>query len=201
MRSLRSVVIITAAYVALTLGADASPNGFAPQQPSDPEVLQALDPIAVGGGWSSFNWGLQVLPGDATPTFEFNGSGIVTVVDAFCTGDRFQVYDNGVLLGITSPAQPPTCDFPEATDNPDVALTLPQFYTQGVFAVGAGAHSILVEVVESYGEPGDYSGAAFIRVDAAPPEAIPTTSPLGLVLLLAAMALAGLLLVRRHVAA
>lgn len=197
---MKRFLVVSTVVLVMAIGAGASPNGFAPRQPQDPEALQALDPIAIGGGWSTFSWFLQALPGNAVPTFEFNGSGVVTVVDAFCTGDRFQVYDNGVLLGITSPAQPPDCEFPEATDDPDVALTLPQFYSQGTFTVGGGAHSILVEVVESYGEPGEYSGGAFIRVDAAPVEAIPTSSPLGLAVLLGLLLLTGVLLVRRWLA-
>jgi hypothetical protein len=169
-------------------------GGVSPAAP----VPGPMAPILPGTGWTIFFWGLAALPGDAAPTFEFDGPAKVTVVDAHCTGDRFRIYDNNVLVLTTSPAQPPVCEFPGETSDPDTALTLPQFYTQGVLFVGPGSHSIRIEVIESYFEEGSFGGGAFIRIDVAAAAAIPFASPVGLALLMVALAVGGALLVRQR---
>lgn len=168
-------------------------GGVSPSAPTPGPMA----PITPGSGWASFSWDLQTLPGDADPTFEFDGPAKVTVVDAFCTGDRFRIYDNGVLVLTTSPDAPDVCLFPERANDPDTALTRPQFYSQGILFVGEGSHSIRVEVIESYFD-GTFSGGAFIRVDAAAAAAIPFASPVGLAALVAALALGGALLLRQR---
>ncbi len=187
-------VAILAAAMVLAGPAVAGLNGGAsPEAP----VPGPMAPITPGSGWANFSWSLAALPGDAAPTFEFDGPAKVTVVDAFCTGDRFRIYDNGVLVLTTSPDAPDVCSFPERANDPDTALTLPQFYSQGVLFVGPGSHSIRIELIESYFE-GSFSGAAFIRVDAAAAAAIPFASPVGLAALVAALALGGALLLRQR---
>lgn len=171
-------------------GAAAGLNGGAGAAP--------MAPITPGSGWATFNWSLAALPGDAAPTFEFTGPAQVTLVDAFCTGDRFRVYDNGVLVLTTSPAQPPVCEFPEAVSDPDAALLLPQFYSQGTLFVGEGAHSLRVEVIESYFDGASFSGGAFLRVDAVAAAAIPSAGHVGLAVLMVALAVGGAFLARQR---
>jgi hypothetical protein len=80
------------------------------------------------------------------------------VTDAFLYGDQFQVYDNGVALGLTStPGTGP------GTTDPDVAYADPG-YSKGLYALGAGNHSVTFQAVQSpFG-----SGGAYFRADVVP---------------------------------
>jgi hypothetical protein len=63
----------------------------------------------------------------------------LTVVDAGFAGDQFQVFDNGVLLGLTSS---PTNSYPNSVGTSfDAALANSQ-YSRGVFYLSAGQHDI-----------------------------------------------------------
>jgi hypothetical protein len=80
------------------------------------------------------------------PPWTFSGPAVVKVLDLFISGDRFSVFDNNVLLGSTSaPTGGGAC-------NNDIGCALADsHYSFGAFDVGAGSHSITIQVIASVG--------------------------------------------------
>lgn len=126
---------------------------------------------AVGSGWTAFDF---VGEGSTVGPFTFSSATPTTlkVTDAFCAGDRFRIYDNGVLVGDTSVPTLTSCDFPGFTDDPDTANASPS-YSHATFALPPGAHSITVQVL--VGPWGD--GRAYIRIDGLTPPAAAKVKP------------------------
>jgi len=119
-------------------------------------------PLTVGGGWQQFFWGVDDADAwndEGAFTFVSDSWTDLKVTDAFGTGDQFQVYDDGVLIGTTST---PT-DAPDWTDDFDVAYTSP-LWSSGLFPLAPGSHAITLFAVVSPLEVG--SGG--LRVDAVP---------------------------------
>ncbi len=120
---------------------------------------QAIDdvPLPVGGGWASFNFGGPgSFDSEGAFTFATPGPAAVKVTDAFCRGDRFRIYDNGVPIGDTSAVPVGEC----GTSDPDIAFADPTF-SHGSFQVGGGNHAITIQAIDSpFG-----SGGAFLRAD------------------------------------
>ena len=121
--------------------------------------LSFADPYVLGDGWHSFSWtstgGSQV---ESPFTFTSAGAVAVKVTDAYVPGDRFQLFDNGHLIGTTSQING-TAPW---TDNPDTAFASGMF-SSGIFALGAGVHSLtLTDIQSPTGYPG---GSAFLRFD------------------------------------
>jgi hypothetical protein len=84
------------------------------------------------------------------------------VLDLFIAGDQFDVFDNGVDLGDTSV---PTNTGYAACSN-DIGCALADAnYSLGVYDLGAGDHSITIEVVQN--AAGQDGGAAALSVTAA----------------------------------
>lgn len=125
-------MMLTAAFLAVTSG-----------------QIQAA-PLNVDGAWnmfdvddfSSLSGGLEWidLDGEAL-SFDFilTESALLKVVDGGFSGDRFKVFDNDQLLGETSVANNSyptslTLDLDQAFSNAD--------YSQGVYLLTAGSHSI-----------------------------------------------------------
>lgn len=77
---------------------------------------------------------------DAPPwTFSAPAGAVLTVVDAFQAGDRFEIFDFGSSLGLTSsPIGSADCG-----DDPVPCLSSPGI-SSGQFRLGAGAHSITI---------------------------------------------------------
>jgi PEP-CTERM motif len=117
--------------------------------------------IAVDGSWHQFSFGpvgsfasacgggcvsatnptAEQLTG---PPWTFTGPAVFTVLDLFMSVDRFQVFDNGVSLGLSSLETPGgTCD-----TNIGCALA-DTHYSRGVFTLGAGSHAITIQMVDS----------------------------------------------------
>jgi hypothetical protein len=117
-------------------------------------------PIA-GGSWQSFFFGSQGSTAIGSPfTFTTSAAAVVTVTDAFCRGDRFNISDGATTLGTTSlVAVDLACSSP--VSDPDVALANPG-YSSGRFVVGVGAHSIGIVASTA---PFEGLGGAFIRYD------------------------------------
>jgi hypothetical protein len=93
-----------------------------------------------------------------TPPWTFGGSSTLTVVDAFESGDAFEIFDFGLSIGVTSaPVLGVDC-----SDDPVPCLANPAM-SQGVFVLGAGAHSLTITPTLS---PGSL-GAAYLQVSAA----------------------------------
>jgi len=127
-------------------------------------------PIAVDAGWSvtsavppAFFWsgGDGSFSGDVF-TFSSPGPTILRVTDDFCRGDRFRIFDNGVLVGDTSEVPIETgCS---AAVGPDAAFANPDVHSSGSFNLGPGAHTIAIQaIVSPFG-----GGRGYIRVDSVP---------------------------------
>lgn len=118
------------------------------------------DPITAGDGWHAFSWtaGPNVFQTETPWTFNTAVGVDLSVTDAFVSGDRFEVYNFGVLVGTTSQIN----GFSPWTNDPNVAFLSSNFST-GVFSLAAGSYSLTFKNIQS---PSGYaSGAAFFRVD------------------------------------
>ncbi|TMH35698.1 MAG: PEP-CTERM sorting domain-containing protein [Betaproteobacteria bacterium] len=106
---------------------------------------------------------------DAPPwTFLAPLSGaMLTIVDGFLAGDRFQIFDFGVLIGLTSAPGTGDCG-----DDPVACLANPGM-SQAVFMLLAGQHSITIVPILS---PFD-GGVGFLQVRAEA-QAVPEPSSL-----------------------
>src|SRR3954451_3757293 len=85
-------------------------------------------------------------------TFTLSGSGgSIFALDLGVIGDRFQVFDNTISLGLTSAittgngtnpcGAPGVLDITCSSANPQ--------YSRGLFALGPGAHSITISVIQN----------------------------------------------------
>ena len=80
------------------------------------------------------------------------------VVDAFCRGDRFRVFDHGVKLFVTTLVAADTEESCAATGigNPHDTWNDPS-YSRGSLLLGAGSHSITIQALRSpFGSGGAY---------------------------------------------
>jgi hypothetical protein len=126
-------------------------------------VARADTALTVGGGWQQFNWDSQTqsaVPYQTPFTFTTTKSVRLEITDVLCPGEVFTVYDNGVLLGQTSPPRVFTCDYAGSTGDPDAALKDPT-YSGAIATLDAGTHSITI-IVSTNGYP---NGSGYIRVD------------------------------------
>jgi hypothetical protein len=121
----------------------------------------SADPLTVDAGWHEFSWNDAPNAFADNGPFEFTTLHLATllVTDAYLNGDRFEVYDNGVLLGATSL---PTDDGTQIEGDPDAAVVSADF-SSGAFVLGAGFHSITIKTIDIAAEY--TSGAGFLRVD------------------------------------
>lgn len=118
------------------------------------------DPADPGGAFCFSSSGTPTQFADVPAwTFTAPSSGsTLTVVDAFSNGDRFEVFDNGLSLGLTSaPGQASDCGDDPVPCLADAAMS------NGSFNLGAGAHSITIVAALSP----DGLGSAYFFVDAA----------------------------------
>jgi hypothetical protein len=143
-------------------------------------VAKGCDPADPAGNFCIASSGTPTQFLDAPGwSFDAPAGATVTVVDQFTSGDRFQIFDNGVLLGSTGalfPRQPEDCG-----DDPVNCLANP-FIDSATFVLGAGSHLLTLIATDS---PGGL-GAGFLRVTAA---VVP--EPTSVALVLAALAAAG----------
>ena len=159
----------------------------------------SAEPITVGGAWEEFGFGTAgtlatgcdpddpaggfCIPSSGTPTgflsappWTFLASGPVTlaVTDAFLAGDRFQIFDFGSSLGLTStPFGAADCG-----DDPVPCLTTAGI-SHGIFLLGGGNHSLTIVPTLS---PGG-GGSGYLRVDPVPEPATWTLVSAGIVAL------------------
>ena len=96
-------------------------------------------------------------------TFTLLTAGSITFVDAFLSGDQFQITDGGTIIGSTSAGTAGTSCFDDIT----ACLANPSI-SKGTFALSAGSHSIngttLVNAPQTSG------GSGFFRINSAVPE-------------------------------
>ena len=139
--------------------------------------------IPVDGSWHQFSFGgvgslasacgggcqtiINPTPEQLTgPPWTFSGPAVLTVLDLFMSVDRFQIFDNAVSLGTTS------LESPGGTCDNDLACALTDtHYSKGIFVLGAGNHSITIQMVDS----GVGSGSAAFQVA---PATVPEPSTL-----------------------
>ena len=140
------------------------------------------DPLPIGV-WTEFSFtaagtpatgcfpndpaGNFCIPSSGTPstflgappwTFTSPVASTLTVTDAFEAGDRFQLFDFGASIGLSSlPFGSADCG-----DDPVPCLGTAGI-SDGLFGLGPGAHSITLTPTLSLG-----GGSAFLRVDAVP---------------------------------
>lgn len=139
-------------------------------------------PITPDGSWHEFLFGAATSPAvtcgglcvpttnplaeqlSAPPwTFTSTVPVVVTVLDLFNRGDRFELFDNVVSVGITSI---PVNDSSGVCGG-DIACALGnQTYSRGVFTLGLGSHSLTINVVQNAGTSA--GGAAVFQVSAVP---------------------------------
>jgi hypothetical protein len=101
--------------------------------------------------------GISVDAGD--PPWLISDNVLLTITDAFNSGDNFSVYDNAALVGTT-----PVVSTGANCGSAVVTCLANPAMSHAVFALGAGSHSITIQVENSPYQ----SGAAFFRVDSVP---------------------------------
>lgn len=177
--------------VAWTL-AVAPPAAPAAQVNEVPDGRAPLDAL-VYGEWNLSGWDCN-LPCALSPTYQFTTyePTPLQVTDYQCVGDRFEVWDNGVLLGTTS-VPSPIDDCATQVNTPDEGWADAR-YSKGTFLLPAGDHDIELVVL-----PGSFEdGTAALRIEAPVTQAIPTLSVGMLALLALALGGASFLLLRRR---
>lgn len=125
---------------------------------------RGCDPEDPAGGFCVPSSGTLTTNLDAPPwTFTaLAGGNLLTVVDAFVTGDQFEVFDFGVSIGLTSAPADGDCG-----DDPVPCLTDPNA-SKGGFLLAPGDHSISIVPVLSPGGGG--SAYLFVAGEAVIPE-------------------------------
>jgi len=114
--------------------------------------------FATGCGGTCIPTTDPVAEQTSTAPWTFSGAAVLTVQDLFLSVDRFQVFDNNVSLGDTSAETPGSdCGGDIGVCSSNAALS------KGAFSLGAGSHSITIQMVDS----GQGGGAAVLRAVAA----------------------------------
>lgn len=146
---------LQAASFGATTPSDRHRNGASGAMPTGTEA------VPIGGGWVEFGFGSQGSV--AGPfTFAHRTPVVLSVTDAFCVGDRFNILEDGGVVDVTSdPAVPPTCSPPFSAGKPRPAF-YQGLYSAGMVLLPGGAHEITIRASRSpFG-----GGAGFLRVDA-----------------------------------
>src|SRR5262249_16692714 len=92
----------------------------------------------------------------------FSGSAVLLITDLFNVGDRFEVFDNLAPVGVTSVVVNTGLN---VCDNDINCPLTSDLYSQASLALGAGSHSITIDVIQNaFGFDG---GAAVFSVSAA----------------------------------
>jgi hypothetical protein len=120
--------------------------------------VSAATAVTPNSGWVTFSFNDvgSSFAGEAF-TFTLGSGGTLSVTDAFNDGDRFEIFDFGSSLGLTSVPTNGTFDI---SNDYDAALLDPRF-SSAVFVLGAGSYSITGVTIDSpFG-----GGGAALRVD------------------------------------
>jgi hypothetical protein len=121
----------------------------------------SAEPVRPGGGWIRFTF---AGPGSVAGPFTFahRTPVVLSVTDAFCVGDRFDILAKGAVVGVTStPATEQDCSPPFSASKAGPAF-YQGLYSAGMVLLPGGAHSISIRASSSpFGQ-----GAAFLRIDA-----------------------------------
>jgi hypothetical protein len=130
------------------------------------------NPLVAGVGVTLGTNPASIAAPDAPWTFTLTDSRELVVLDGFLSTDRFEIFNFGVSLGITS------VNTTGGACGSDITCALNDLrYSRGIFALGPGSYSITG--LQTVGQP----GAAFLIVRAA---AVPEPGVLALLLVGAA---------------
>jgi len=167
---MKILMLLAALLVVAPVAAQAVllPNGHFDTQ-SPVAQAPAIGPVGltVGAGWSAttnvppaFFWSTQGPATDGPFTFTSSYTTYLHVTDDFQGGDRFEIFDFGSSLGLTS-AVPVDGSLTEI--GPDAAF-FDSGFSSGMFVLAPGAHSISINVVDNpFG-----GGRGYIQAAAAP---------------------------------
>ncbi len=100
---------------------------------------------------------IQIVCDKFLPPWAFSGAATATVLDLFQRGDRFELFDNSVSLGLTS--APPNDGANPCGASIAVCLVA-SGYGVGVYNLGSGAHSLTI-LVNQFTLAGGGGAAAF----------------------------------------
>ncbi|MGB2984667.1 MAG: hypothetical protein WBE26_02185 [Phycisphaerae bacterium] len=131
--------------------------------------------VTLDGGWAYDQISGALVDSDDSPyVFTLTGHAMFRITDQFITGDRYWVYDGGVLILTTAPfaGAAPFGDDAVA----DAGWTNPA-YEGGEVNLTAGPHSITVQGDGAGGIPAGF----YVRLDSV--EGIPTVTEWGLVVM------------------
>lgn len=119
--------------------------------------------IATDGSWVEFLFGGVGSFASSCPTcsatidpvanqsvaspWTFSGPATLQVVDLYQAGDEFAVYDNSVFLAYTSVPTNTSAD--PCTNDIGCALGDPTDYSHGAWSLGAGTHSITIQLEQA----------------------------------------------------
>ncbi|MEX0679416.1 MAG: PEP-CTERM sorting domain-containing protein [Pirellulales bacterium] len=166
VRKYRCFAAIAAAMAIMPASANADAlNGGTGTPGDDPPIVVGADWFATTDTPPAFFW----IGGDGAPNLEgpftFNAltNVVLDVTDDFLKGDRFEVFDFGASLGLTSLV--PVAEGLEL--GPEAAFNDPS-YSSGSYLLGPGAHSITMATVVS---PYD-GGRGYLRVTPEPSSAL-----------------------------
>ena len=122
-------------------------------------------PVTVGGGWYAFTWqnGPNAFDDQGAFTFTSASTTQLTITDLGVDGDRFSIYDNGVLIGTSS--VPSNDGYDNESLTYDQALA-DYHYSHGYFDIAPGANSITIDTIQS--ATGYPFGGGALEVQAVP---------------------------------
>lgn len=128
----------------------------------------AVTPLMVDGGW--YNFSSRGGGGTWYEKFSFTllTPSILTVTDSWSAGARYEVFSNGVSLGLTSE---PTGTVYDITSDHDFASHDPRWST-GRWTLSPGDYLISGKNVASFG----YGDLGVLRVDTAAPVPVPAAA-------------------------
>jgi hypothetical protein len=120
--------------------------------------------LTIGTGWRQISNARDRTLNDEGPLM-IEGPVVITIQDAYCPGDRYRLYDNGVVIGTTNKV-PDTVPFEEGPCEPYIlfpeqTVGRPEF-SHGT-SLGPGPHSLRTRVLA--GVRAQFGGASFIRAD------------------------------------
>lgn len=162
-RALVLALGVTAAWAAMSAPASAGPIPFGEwlefgfSEAGTPAT--GCDPADPDGPFCINTSSTPVLPLDA-PAWTFTaptGGATLLVTDGFEAGERFEIFDFGLSIGLTSV---PALNGNDCFDDPIVCAADPTI-SSGIFLLPFGNHSLTIVPTQSG------FGAGFLRVDAA----------------------------------
>lgn len=119
--------------------AKSADNGYGASVPIPPTSTTLID-----GVWRTFMWsGVNVFNNEGAYAFSSSNSVLLKITDCYLDGDQFEVFDNGVSLGVTST---PTDDGYNFSGSYDDAFVNSKF-SHGSYVLPPGSHSITIKTI------------------------------------------------------